>query len=74
MLARTLQAHALGVFFSVTSLAAVVGLICAHGYPAIAARFVSRYREQGKERLIGAFVGEFFRVATISVAIATIAG
>ncbi|MGZ8399769.1 MAG: lipopolysaccharide biosynthesis protein [Methyloceanibacter sp.] len=73
VLARTLQAHALGVFFSVTSLAAVVGLICAHGYPAIAARFVSRYREQGKESLIGAFVGESFRVATISVAIAVIA-
>ena len=73
VLARTLQAHALGVFFSVTSLAAVVGLICALGYPAIAARFVSRYREQGKERLIGVFVGESFRVATISVAIATIA-
>ena len=73
LLARTLQAHALGVFFSVTSLAAVVGLICAHGYPAIAARFISRYREQGKEDLIAAFVGESFHVAAISVAIATIA-
>jgi O-antigen/teichoic acid export membrane protein len=72
VLARSLQAHALGVFFSVTSLAAVVGLICAHGYPAIAARFVSRYREQGKENLIAAFVGESFRVAAISVAIATV--
>ncbi len=73
LLARTLQAHALGVFFSVTSLAAVLGLICAHGYPAIAARFVSRYREQGKEHLIAAFVSESFRVAAISVAIATLA-
>jgi O-antigen/teichoic acid export membrane protein len=72
VLARSLQAHALGVFFSVTSLAAVVGLICAHGYPAIAARFVSRYREQGKEHLIAAFVGESFRVAAISVTIATL--
>ncbi|HEX2447256.1 MAG TPA: oligosaccharide flippase family protein [Methyloceanibacter sp.] len=73
VLARTLQAHALGVFFSVTSLAAVIGLICAHGYPAIAARFVSRYREQGKEHLVGAFVGESFHVAAISVVIATLA-
>jgi O-antigen/teichoic acid export membrane protein len=73
VLARALQAHALGVFFSVTSLAAVVGLICAHGYPAIAARFVSRYREQGKEHLVAAFVGESFRVAAISVVIATLA-
>lgn len=72
VLARSLQAHALGVFFSVTSLAAVVGLICAHGYPAIAARFISRYREQGKEHLIAAFVGESFRVAAISVTIATL--
>ena len=56
VLARTLQASALGVFYSVTSLAAVVGLIAAHGYPAIAARFLSRYREQGKQALVAAFV------------------
>src|SRR6185437_2123530 len=31
VLARTLQTSALGVFYSVTSLAAVVGLIAAHG-------------------------------------------
>ena len=73
LLARTLQTDALGVFFSVTSLAAVVLLICAHCYPAIASRFVSRYREQWKENLIAAFVSELFHVAAISVAIATIA-
>ena len=73
VLARTLHASALGVFFSVTSLAAVVGLIAAHGYPAIAPRFLSRYREQGKEGLIQAFVARAQRDAFVYVAIATLA-
>jgi O-antigen/teichoic acid export membrane protein len=73
VLARTLQASALGVFYSVTSLAAVVGLITAHGYPTIAPRFVSRYREQGKQGLIRAFVARAERDAVIYVAIATLA-
>lgn len=73
VLARTLYASALGVFFSVTSLAAVVGLIAAHGYPAIAPRFLSRYREQGKEGLIQAFVARAQRDAVVYVTIATLA-
>ncbi len=72
VLARTLQASALGVFYSVTSLAAVVGLIAAHGYPAIAARFMSRYREQGKEGLIAAFVEQARRDATLYAATTTL--
>ena len=72
VLARTLQASALGVFYSVTSLAAVVGLIAAHGYPAIAPRFLSRYREQGKENLIAAFIARAERDALVYVAIATL--
>ena len=71
LLARTLHASALGVFFSVTSLAAVVGLIATHGYPMIAPRFVSRYREQGKPGLIVAFVSRARRDATLYAAIAT---
>ena len=71
VLARTLQASALGVFYSVTSLAAVVGLIAAHGYPAIAPRFMSRYREQGKDRLIAAFVARARKDAAVYVVIAT---
>jgi O-antigen/teichoic acid export membrane protein len=71
VLARTLQASALGVFYSVTSLAAVVGLIAAHGYPAIAPRFMSRYREQGKDGLIAAFVARARKDAAVYVAIAT---
>ena len=73
LLARTLHASALGVFFSVTSLAAVVGLIAAHGYPAIAPRFVSRYREQDKESLIVAFVARARQSATVYALIATCA-
>jgi O-antigen/teichoic acid export membrane protein len=73
VLARTLQASALGVFYSVTSLAAVVGLIAAHGYPSIAARFMLRYREQGKEGLVAAFVGQARHDATLCAGIATIA-
>jgi O-antigen/teichoic acid export membrane protein len=72
VLARTLQASALGVFYSVTSLAAVVGLIAAHGYPAIAPRFLSRYGAQGKRALIAAFIARAERDALIYVAIATL--
>lgn len=73
VLARTLHASALGVFYSVTSLAAVVGLIAAHGYPAIAPRFLSRYRKQGRVDLIAAFVSRARRDATVYVTIATVA-
>jgi O-antigen/teichoic acid export membrane protein len=71
VLARTLQASALGVFYPVTSLAAVVGLIAAHGYPAIAPRFLSRYREQGKGGLIAAFIARAERDALLYAAVAT---
>lgn len=73
VLARTLQASALGVFYSVTSLAAVVGLIAAHGYPSIAPRFMLRYREQGKEGLVAAFVRQSRHDVTLYAAIATAA-
>jgi O-antigen/teichoic acid export membrane protein len=73
VLARTLHASALGLFYSVTSLAAVVGLMAAHGYPAIAPRFMSRYREQGKSALIAAFVARARKDAAVYVAIATVA-
>lgn len=71
VLARTLQASALGLFYSVTSLAAVVGLIAAHGYPAIAPRFLSRYGKQKKEGRIAAFIARARHDATLYAAIAT---
>jgi len=72
LLARALQASALGIFYSVTSLAAVVGLIVAHGYPAVAPRFISRYREQVKENMVAAFVARARRDVTVYAAIATL--
>lgn len=71
VLARTLAASALGLFYSVTSLAAVVGLIAAHGYPGIAPRFLSRYKSQGKRDLVAGFVSRARRDATLYVAVAT---
>ncbi|MBK5198905.1 MAG: oligosaccharide flippase family protein [Methyloceanibacter sp.] len=71
VLARTLQASALGLFYSVTSLAAIMSLIVALGYPAIAPRFMSRYRKQGKSELIAAFVARARRDAMFYVAIGT---
>jgi O-antigen/teichoic acid export membrane protein len=73
VLARTLHASALGVFYSVTSLAAVVGLMAAHGYPAIAPRFMSRYREQGKRGLIASFVARARKDAAVYATVATLA-
>ena len=71
LLARTLQASALGVFYSVTSLAAVTGLIAAQGYPAIAPRFVSRFLEKGRDGLVAAFVAYARKTVTLYAAIAT---
>jgi O-antigen/teichoic acid export membrane protein len=71
VLARALQASALGLFYSVTSMAALVSLIAAHGYPAIASRFLSRYREKDRQALIAAFVAKARRDAMLYVAIAT---
>ncbi len=70
VLARGLQASALGLFYSVTSMAALMSLIAAHGYPVIAPRFLSRYRKQGKEALIAAFIAKARRDATLYVVIA----
>jgi O-antigen/teichoic acid export membrane protein len=73
VLARALQASALGLFYSVTSMAALVSLIAAHGYPAIAARFLSRYRERSRQEWVAAFVAKARREATFYVAIALVA-
>lgn len=72
VLARALQASALGLFYSVTATAAIVSLIAAGGYPAIAPRFMSRYRERGKDGLVTAFVARARRDATIHVTVATL--
>lgn len=71
VLARALQADALGLFYSVTSAAAILGIIAAQGYPAIAPRFMARYREQGRQAWIAAFVRRARRDTAIYVAAAT---
>jgi O-antigen/teichoic acid export membrane protein len=73
VLARALQASALGLFYSVTSMVALVSLVATHGYPAIAARFLSRYREQSRQEWAAAFVAKARRDATFYVAIAFVA-
>lgn len=44
LLARLLGASELGLFYAVTSLVAVAGLIVVQGYPVIMIRFAARYR------------------------------
>ncbi|ODA68083.1 Polysaccharide biosynthesis protein [Methyloligella halotolerans] len=72
LLARYLQASALGVFYSVVSLVAVAGLVAAYGYPAIAPRFISRYREKGRPDLVLAFITRARREATLYVLIGAV--
>ncbi len=70
VLARALHASALGLFFSVTSMAALVSLVAAHGYPAIAARFLSRYRKQNHQQWVAAFIARARRDAALYVSLA----
>lgn len=72
LLARMLHASSLGLFYSVTSLAAVVGLAATHGFPAIAPRFISRYREKGKPALLAAFVHQARRESAFVVVLAMV--
>lgn len=61
VLARLLAPDDMGKFFAATSLAAVLGVIAAQGYPNIVQRFVSRYRHKGQKALLAAFVGRVRR-------------
>lgn len=72
VLARTLTADSLGLFFSATSAASVIGLIAAHGYPGIAARFTARYRERRKPALLATFLRQAQRETISLVAIAVV--
>lgn len=63
LLARAIPADDLGTFFFATSIAAVLGLVAAAGYPDVAIRFFARYRERSRSRLLGAFVQQCRREA-----------
>jgi len=73
LLARLLAPEALGTFFSVTSLAAVLGLVTAWGYPNLAPRFVSRYRERQKPRLLAGFLRNAARDIAVTSILAGVA-
>ncbi|MDB5554500.1 MAG: polysaccharide biosynthesis related protein [Rhizobium sp.] len=56
LLARMLAPEGLGIFYFATSIAYVVSMVAAFGYPVIAVRFISRYRTRGNDMLKSAFV------------------
>ena len=56
LLARFLPAEDLGMFFTATSFAALAGLILTQGYSGVMQRFITRYRERRRARLLSAFV------------------
>lgn len=61
LLVGLMGAHQLGLFYAASSLAAVLGVIAAQGYPQIAARFAARYRNKQAGPLLGAFTGHALR-------------
>jgi O-antigen/teichoic acid export membrane protein len=56
LLARMLAPEGLGIFYFASSIAYVVSMVAAFGYPVIAVRFISRYRTRGNDLLKAAFV------------------
>ena len=70
ILARLLAPEALGTFFSATSLAAVLALLAAWGYPNLAPRFISRYRERKYPSLLAGFLRHAARDIAITSLIA----
>jgi O-antigen/teichoic acid export membrane protein len=78
LLARNLSAEHLGLYFAVTSLMVVAGVVAAHGYPSIATRFVSRYRGAKAAPLLRGFVhhaeAETFVLAALLAAAMAAAG
>jgi O-antigen/teichoic acid export membrane protein len=72
LLARLLPPDGLGIFFAGTSLAAVVGLVVAQGYPEIVQRFVTRYRENERTDLLASFIAQAQRETWMISAVMTI--
>ncbi len=73
ILARLLAPEALGTFFSATSLAAVLALLAAWGYPNLAPRFISRYRERKHPRLVAGFLRHAARDIAVTSLLAGLA-
>ena len=73
LLVKLMGAHQLGLFYAASSLAAVLGVIAAQGYPVIAARFVGRYRNKQNDVLCGTFTGHALREGLIVAAVMAVA-
>ena len=73
LLVKLMGAHQLGLFYAASSLAAVLGVIAAQGYPAIAARFIGRYRNKHADVLCGTFTGHALREGLIMAALMAVA-
>jgi len=56
LLARLLSPEGLGIFYFATSIAYVVSMVAAFGYPVIAVRFISRYRMSDNNAMLAAFI------------------
>lgn len=69
LLVRLMGAHHLGLFYAASSLAAVLGVIAAQGYPQIAARFAGRYRNKKDGSLLAAFTGHAVREGLIAAVV-----
>ncbi|MEM7191565.1 MAG: lipopolysaccharide biosynthesis protein, partial [Pseudomonadota bacterium] len=67
LLARLLGADQLGLFYAVTSLVAVAGLLAVQGYPVITIRFAARY--QSAVPLFKAFIRGAARQTSLAVAL-----
>ena len=73
LLARMLAPEGLGIFYFATSIAYVVSMVAAFGYPVVAVRFISRYRTRGNDLLKAAFVNRAQSdTAIVSFAIMTV--
>lgn len=71
MLARLMPPAALGLYFFATSLAAVLAVIAAAGYPQATMRFLTRYRALARDRMSAAFVFNAGRdVAVLAITLA----
>jgi len=56
VLARTLSTAWLGEFFFATSLASILAIVAAGGFPSVTARFLIRYRDHRASHLAGLFM------------------
>ena len=61
VLAKLLGAQDLGLFYVATSLATILGVVAAQGYPQVAARLLARYRAKARPDLAAAFIAQAAR-------------